>query len=175
MHELCKVDAALKKRLDAMEDDALAIAGATPSTAFSHTNALLTELAETQDWALLREQAERHLVSHDMAVATLAKRMIALSLANSHNTADKEVAIEFYRSLIGTGSSEISDSGNLTTLLAEAGNFDEARIVVLDGIRKFPAKAEYFVEIGQKIVEATGDKDFRKQMDLAIAEREKSD
>jgi hypothetical protein len=34
----------------------------------------------------------------------------------------------------------------------------------LDGIGKFPSRQLYFVEIGMKIVEATGDKTFRSKL-----------
>jgi len=47
--------------------------------------------------------------------------------------------------------------------------------VVLEGIKRFPAKADYFSRIGQTIVEAKGDKDFREQMKATIAERGKGD
>ena len=108
-------------------------------------------------------------------VALQAKRLLALSLANSDETVDKEAAIELYRSLTGAESAEPSDAGNLATLLFEASNLDDARTVVLLGIRKFPTQADYFAAIGHKIVEATGDKDFRKQMEAAISERDEGD
>lgn len=175
LHELCKVDTALEHRLDAQESDAQMLASAVAPTSFSHTNALLTELAAANEWALLCKQAERHVDSPNPAVAILAKRLLALSLANSDEAIDKEKAIKLYRSLAGAESAESHDAGNLATLLFEAGSLVEARTVVLEGIRKFQAKADYFAEIGQKIVEATGDKDFRKQMEAAIAERGKSE
>lgn len=175
LHKLCEADAALKNRLDAQESDARALASTTPPGSFSHTNALLTELAAAQEWVLLREQAQRHVVSLDPAVAILAKQLLALSLANSDETADKETAIELYWSLAGAESAKFSDVGNLAALLIEAGELDKARTAVLEGIRDFPEKADYFAEIGQKIVEETGDRDFRQQMEVAIAKRGKSD
>lgn len=175
LHELGEADAAMKDRLDAQESDARVLASAAPPRSFSHTSTLLTELAAAQEWVLLREHSQRHVVSPDPAVAILAHRLLALSLANSDEAADKETAIELYRALAGAESAELSDAGNLANLLIEAGNLDKARTVVLEGIRKFPAKADYFTGIGQKIVKATGDKDFRKRMEAAISERGKSD
>jgi hypothetical protein len=101
--------------------------------------------------------------------------MLALSLANSGEAADKETAIGIYRSLAGAEAAEPSDAGNLATLLIDGGNYEEAKSVVFEGIKRFPAKANYLSEIGQRIVEAKGDKDFREQMRAAIAERGKRD
>jgi len=175
LRHLCDEDSALGDRLDEQERDARVLAATSPATAFSHTSALLTELAEVQDWAQLREQAERHMDSPDPGICTLAKRMMALSLANSDEPGDKEAAIELYRSIKGTASAEFSDTGNLAILLAECGNNDEAKAIVLEGMKKFSDRAEYFSEIGQRLVAATGDKDFRKQMEAAIAERGKNE
>ncbi len=175
LNDLCNADPALKGRLAAQENDAQMLASTEPPQSFSHASALLTELVSTQDWVLLREHAQRHLDSPDRAVALQAKRMLALSLAHSDDAADKETAIALYRSLAGDESAESIDAGNLATLLIEAGELEEAKVAVIDGIGKFPAKADYFSGIGQKIVEATGDRTFRKQMEAAVAERGKRD
>jgi hypothetical protein len=98
--------------------------------------------------------------------------MLALSLANSGEAVDKETAIEIYRSLVGAESAEFSDSGNMAILLIDRGKCEEAKSVVLEGIKRFPAKADYFSGIGQKIVEAKGDKIFREQIKATIVERE---
>lgn len=173
LRELCDADSGLQGRLADQEKDAQILASTEPPESFSHTAALLADLVDAQEWALLREQAQRHVDSCDPGVAIQAKRMLALSLGRSDEAADKETAVELYQSLAGAESGEISDTGNLATLLLEAGRMDEAKAAVLGGIRKFPAKAAYFFEIGQKIVEATGDKDFRKQMESTIGERSK--
>ena len=125
---------------------------------------------------MLREHAQRYVDSTDPAVAIQAKRMLALSLAHSYAASDKEAAVELYRSLAGDDSAEISDTGNLATLLIEEGHMDEAKAAVLGGIGKFAAdRTDYFFQIGQKIVEATGDRNFRREMEGAIAERGKRD
>lgn len=175
LHELCDEDAELKVRLASQENDSQALAIAAPLTSFSHTSVLLNELATAQEWRPLIDQSQRHAVSPDPGVATLAKRFLALGLGNSDDAADKDAAIELYRSLAGTESAEFSDTGNAALLLFEVNKPHEAVTVVLEGIRKFPTKAGYFSEIGQKIVEATGDKDFRKKMKAAISERGKGD
>lgn len=175
LHELCEADAAMKERLDAQERDSRILGNTAPSSSFSHTTGLLTDLAAAQEWDLLHEQSLRHVDSPDPAVAILATRLLALSLANSPEADDKKTAIGLLRSLTEAESSESSDAGNLATLLFEASNFDEARTVVLEGIRKYSAQADYFAAIGQKIVEATGDREFRKQMEAAISERDESD
>lgn len=175
LQELCCMDSTLEARLAAQEGDAKMLASTEPHEGFSNTRALLEELAAAQEWALLREHAQRHVDSLDPAAAIHAKRMLALGLAHSDEATDKETAIELYRSLSGDESTEFTDVGNLVTLLIDADGFDEAKAVVLDGIVKFPAKADYYSEMGQRIVEATGDRLFRQQMETALTERGKGD
>jgi len=165
----------LKARLADQEKDARMLAEAEPQKGFSHTGALLAELAAAHDWDLLREQAARHLESPDRTVAIQARRMLALGLAQSEEAADRAAATELYRSLAKEGLAEAADVGNLATLLVDAGSFDEARVVLLDGVGKFGADAPGgFLEIGQRIVEATGDREFRKELE-AIAARGRRD
>jgi hypothetical protein len=172
----CKTDPELKSRLDDQEKDAVAIAGTEPKTSFSHTSALLAELAKAGEWAELRAQASRHLDSPDLAFARQAKRLLALGFANSEVAADKMTSAELYRSLIQEGSAEPTDAGNLATLLLDSGSIDEAKSAVLDGIAKFPAKcAQYFFSIGLKIVDAIGEREFRKQLEAALEARGKRD
>lgn len=176
LEELCNAHPALRARLAEQESDAQTLASAGPREPFSHTGALLAELAATQDWGLLREQAERHLDSPDRTVAIQAKRMLALSLAHSEEPADKATAIDLYRSMTKGDSLEASDAGNIATLLIEAESFEEAKAIVLNGIETFAAKAtEYFFQIGLKIVETSGDRKFRKQLEEAAQARGKRD
>ena len=167
---LCTADSACQLRLEEHEKDARRLANSEPRETFSHTFSLLADLAATRDWSLLRKQAERHVESADPTVATQAKRMLALALANSDEPADKGEAIQYYRSLAESESAVSSDIGNLAILLADDGCMDDAAEVVLNGIRMFPAKENDFAEIGQKIVEATGNRDFRKQIENTIRE-----
>jgi hypothetical protein len=175
LDEICATYPELRSRLTDQERDAQTMASTEPLTSFSHTGALLAELATAHEWGLLRAQAERHVDSPDLAVAIHAKRMLALSLAHSEETADKAAAAVLYRSL-AQNLSEVTDVGNLVTLLIEVGSFAEAKAVLIDGIKKFPSKSTaYFFEIGLKIVEAMGDRTFRKTMEEAIVERGQRD
>jgi Calcineurin-like phosphoesterase len=169
LQENCHAHPELMPRLTEQEKDAQAIAIPESQASFSHTVALLTELAEAREWDQLRAQAERHLDSTDGTLARQAKRMLALSFANSEKAADKAAATTLYRLLIQEGSAEVTDTGNLATLLIEASSFEEAQIAVLEGIEKFPGQAAgYLYQIGASIVEATGDKEFRKQLKAAV-------
>lgn len=176
LEEICNAQLNLKTRLAEHEQDAQTLASTEPPKSFTHTGALLAELAAGKEWALLREQAKRHMDSADSAIAIDATRMLALSLAHSNEISEKKVAVELYRSLAEDGSARLSDIGNLATLLIEAGHMDEAKAAVLDGIRKFPPnQRDYLFQIGQRIVEATGDRNFRKQMETAKGEIGKGD
>jgi predicted phosphodiesterase len=170
LKELSEAQPTLRVRLAEREGDAQMLASAQPSESFSHTGALLAELAGAQDWDLLREQAARHLGSSDRTVAIQAKRMLALCFAQSEEAMDKIRATELYRSLWEEGVAELGDVGNLATLLIDTGNLEEAKVVVLNGIEKFAhGPLGRLIEIGQRIVEATGDRAFRRQLDAPIA------
>jgi predicted phosphodiesterase len=177
LEQRCITDADLRARLDDREKDAVAMSAADlQQPTFSHTLALLAELAEGGEWSELRAQAERHADSSDPAVAIQAKRMLALSLANSTAAVDKEAAAALYRSLLTEADTEPSDAGNLAKLLIEARSFDEAQRVILAGIEGCATKtAGYFSEIGLKIVEATSNREFRRQMEAAVEARSKRD
>ncbi|MCY3981577.1 MAG: metallophosphoesterase [Alphaproteobacteria bacterium] len=172
LRRLCDDDAVLRGRLDEHERDARILAAARPARAFSHTKALLGELADERDWFRLHKQASRHMESHEPTMRTFAMRMMALSLANSEERAEKTKAAELYRAVTDTELAEFSDVGNLSILLVDAGDSKQAKEVVLEGLKRFPSKRQYFSEIGQHIVEATGDKGFRGRLEAAMAERE---
>ena len=176
LEENCEANPELKTRLDEQEKDARVIATAEPQASFSHTTALLEELAGAHEWGLLRAQAERNMDSSDRPVALHAKRMLALTLAHSQEASDKAAATQLYQSLIQEDPTNATDAGNLATLLINTGSFEEAKRAVLDGIEKFPAKAAgYFSQIGLMIVDATGDREFRKKLEAAVAARGKRD
>ena len=175
LRRLCKEDRTLRTRIDLLERDAQVLAATSAKTPFSHSTALLTELAAEQDWVQLQNLAQRHMESHDPHMRTLATRMMARSLASSDEITDDEAAIELYRSITDTEFAEHSDAGNLSILLAKSGNYDEARKMVLKGIDQFPSRKEYFFEIGQMIVGETGDKEFRQQIETALVESNESE
>jgi hypothetical protein len=163
-------------RLDRQEADARMLAEAEPTRGASHTAALLTALATAGDWHQLREQAARHAESSDPNVAIQARRMLALGLAQSSEAPDRGAAVDLYRSLAAEGLGEAVDLANLATLLSDGGLVDEAKAVVLEGIARFGASASLgFHEIGLRIVEKTGDRDFREQLKAAIAARARRD
>jgi predicted phosphodiesterase len=162
---------ALRARLDEREADARALAGAEPLKPFAHTLALLRELATAQEWTLLHEQAERHLESADEAAAREAKRMLALALAHSEEEAEKRRAADLYRSLAGMEEATPDDLVALASLLAGFREHNDAKSVVLSGMGRFPDAADSFVTIGHAIVEATGDRPFRDELNARRAAR----
>jgi hypothetical protein len=166
-------DSALKTRLGALDQDARSIAATAPAHGFSHTLALLQEIAKEQDWAGLQEQAARHIGAGDDELSQGATRFLALALSHSSGPHDKEKAISLYETVIAGKSAEPGDSAVLAALLSEAGRQDEAKKAVLAAIAKFPDQSAAFSEIGQKLVEATGDRDFREKLDKAVKARAK--
>jgi hypothetical protein len=169
---LCAVETPLKARLDEQERDARRLAGAESHSSFAHTAALLRELAGTHEWGLLRDQAERHANADDPPLALEAKRMLALALANSSEPADKDAAIALYRTLADSAPPDPTDAGNLATLLTERGAHDDAGEALLRGVAVCPPeRLNYLAEIGYRIVEATGSREFRERLRVAIAGR----
>ena len=161
---LCKLNSELCGRLKIHNRDSQMLAGSEPRESFSHTLRLFDELASSQDWSLLREQAERHLAIDDPDVAAKGRRYLALALANSLEQTDKAEAIGHYRLLIGSDDVEFTDVGNLSLLLFDQECMDEAMDAVIEGIGRFPNKRMYYLEIGNKIVEAAGEKELRLRL-----------
>jgi 3',5'-cyclic AMP phosphodiesterase CpdA len=160
----------LGTRLRALEADARALAAVEPVESFSHTVAMLDEIASTGDWGLLREQAERHLDSPSPPVALAARRRQALALANGTERAEKEAAAALYQDLSRSEVFDQTDFGNLALLLVEIGDQGRARDALLSGIAACGATS-YLMDIGHKIVEETGDRAFRKQLEAALSDR----
>lgn len=171
LENACIVNAELKSRLADAEKDALAIAATTQGSPFSHTVALLDEVAVAQDWPQLRDLSERHLDSSETELARKATRCLALALSHSTETVERAHAISLYQSLTSEANAEADDVAMLASLLSGTKRYEEAKSTVLGGIAKFPDKDAAFAEIGQRIVEATGDKAFRKRMDETVKAR----
>ena len=98
--------------------------------------------------------------------------MLALALANAPDATDKAAAVALYRSLVESASPDPTDAGNLATLLTETGDHDQAKAALLQGLAICPPdRLDYLAEIGYRIVEATGDRDFRDRLMAEIEQR----
>ena len=176
LQELGSADFDLASRLAAQEEDAKKLASTELPEGFSYTIILLKELATAQEWILLRNHSQRHADSLDPDVAICAKRMLALGLAHSDEAADRKAAMEIYRRLAEQTPTDFTDIGNLAILLTDDSkeeSHSEAKALVLDGINRYPLKADYFMNIGQRIVEATGDRRFRQRIEALVKARGK--
>ena len=170
--ELAEADATVKGRLDALEADAVDLAATEPRDSFSHTVAMLREIAETGDWDVLRTQAKRHIGSPLSEVRVASQRMLALALGNNAERAKMERAASLYEELCESEQSLHTDYGNLATLLVELGNIEQAQQIVLRGIATCePFATRYLAQIGQTIVEETGNREYRTRLEAAIAEK----
>jgi len=137
---------------------------------------LFADLVSSQDWELLREQALRHLGSSDNAVVIQARRMLALALAHSPDGASRNDAVQQYERLVLDGIASVQDRGNLATLLSNLGRHDDAKAVVLEATRIGSTEnLGYLQEIGQRLVEQTGDREFRRRLEAAVARRDSHD
>lgn len=178
LQELGELHPDLRARLADQEQEAKILADAERANrkAPSYAIALLTDIADAGDWLLLREYAERHLESPDRRVAGYARRMLAYGLAHSADPADKLKAVSLYKSAIAEGQGSAADIRNLARLLIERSDFSEAKDLILRAIREQgDAGSSALHEIGLSLVESTGDRDFRRQLDAAIAARDGRD
>ena len=153
--------------------DAANLAGAENATPFRHTLGLLDDLLAQGDWEGLREQAERCCKIDSSAVAAKGKRMLALCLARYTERDDRSRAMCLYRDLTLSGHDEAGDWAALATMLMDDGNHENAKTTVREGIRRFPKTIDGFVEVGMKIVAATGDVGFRDELRMCRAEEER--
>ena len=166
----CQSDAVLASRLAQQDTDVRSLFAAQPKVSFAVD--LFADLVRSQEWELLAEQAGRHLENPDASTQVQARRMLAFALAHSAEDSDRNEAILAYETLIHDDLAEAQDRGNLAALLLDMGRSDVAKAVVLEAIAASSREAlELFNGIGQRIVGQTGDRDFRKQLGAAIAER----
>ena len=170
---LCESDPELRTRLDQQDEDARLMALVEPASTFEYTLDLFAELAAAGEWDLLREQSSRHLSSTDSSLASQAKRSLAVALAHSEDLHNRREAAALYKSLLATGLADPTDAVNLATLLFEIGDIEDAKAAVLSGTTRWPEAATQLTQIGQRIVEATGDRDFRDQ--LIVGSKRKED
>ena len=169
---LCTTDSSLRNRLDEQEEDAHRLATIQPQSAFAHTLDLLAELASAHDWGLLCEHAERHVDSPYPLLSIQARRSLALGLVHSGEPEDRLHAVTLYQILADLDSPEPSDVCSLATLLADDGQWKQAKVTVLSGIANCsPDVTQQLGEIGYRIVTSTGDRAFRDQLTASIAER----
>ena len=126
-----------------------------------HTVDLLKDLIRTDDWDGARGLAERTInVSEGSSRAKVA-RILALCLARSTDECDKVRAVELYSEVVASDSAVPGDLGELATLMTQLNRYDEAKAMIRDGIVRFPDQYQAFVEIGMRLVQECGDRDFR--------------
>ena len=94
-------------------------------------------------------------------------RALALCLARSTEESDKVHAVELYAEVVESEQAEPGDWGALATLMTGLKSYDGAKAVIRDGIERFPDQSQAFAEIGMRLVQECGDRDFR---DWLIAE-----
>ena len=164
LESICQFDAGIAEQIEMRDRNALDLSGRDRSQPFAHTVALMKDFLAAGRWDELQELAERCRDSDELHVAAIAARMLALCLARSSERAHRKRAIGLYRELVSSNPSSAEDRAGLATLLTDDGAHDDAKAVVLEGLTRFPSKCDRFVEIGMKIVAATGDTVFREEL-----------
>ena len=153
---------AVVKRYISMQNEARQRMHATGNgEPLRHTVELLEDLVRTDDWHGARNLAERTMDVSEGASRIRVSRILALCLARSTEESDKSRAVELYQQAMESDEAEPGDCGALATLMAELERCEEAKRVIRDGVRRFPKRSEAFVEAGMRIVELSGDRDFR--------------
>lgn len=101
-----------------------------------------------------------------------AKRALADALAHLETPADRRRAVTIYRELTDVETPAPVDVVGFAFLLMGEERYADAKSVVLSGIAKCPDEGvRQVAEAGQTIVRELGDRDFRKRLEKAIAER----
>ena len=159
---VCKTNNDLQKELTMRNTNARKLADTDNNIAFQHTMAMFDEQLATEEWETLRMHAERNCDLANPTVSAKAKRMLALCLTQSTEHADCNRAIGLYRELTSLADGKAEDWASLAILLTDNGKHDQAKETVINAINAFPQSINGYVEIGMKIVEATGDLDFRE-------------
>ena len=162
LEEVCETYHELRAELEARETNARKLAGTGPRVPFQHTLALLDELRSSDDWNALREQAERSCDLKNPVVAAEAKRMLALCLARSTEQGERQRAARIYQELIDSAEGRADDWASLATLQIDDEDSAQAQETIRNAIMTLPAYVDRFIEIGRKILEATGDVEFRE-------------
>lgn len=155
------VSETLAKELQARNANARLLAKMQQSDPYRHTSTLMDKLLATEDWTTLRIYAERHLTNTDPATALKAKRYLALCLAQSTEDVERQRAIRLFGELISLPDRQLDDYACLATLLTDDGRYNQAKTVVVGALELYPDSIKGFADIGMKIVQATGDLDFR--------------
>ena len=164
-----QADPELWERLLAYDADARDLVSGSSSVKESYSDSLFAELTEEGEWHALREMCERHLrQGGDLNRETVPLRYYGLALSNSLETLDKSEATEVYRELSNRHDPDHTDFGNLALLLLESGDYEDAKRAVVSGIQEFPHETAYFGNIGQKIVEESGDRKFRARLNEVL-------
>ena len=164
LRTMMKDENGLKEHMARRDRDARRLSGTSKSEPFGHTLALLDDLLAAGEWEELRGLAERCSTLDDPLAAAKATRLLALCLARSSEVVDRSRATDLYRQLAVSEQAEWVDWAGLATLLADDGHHDQAQVAVMAGIRDFPEHPDVFIQIGMKIVAATGDIDFREKL-----------
>lgn len=162
LKDICKTNNDLQIELTLRNTNARKLADTDDNNAFQHTMELFDELLASEDWETLRMQAERNCDLENPIVAAKAKRMLALCLAQATEQEDCNRAIGLYKELTSSSNAEAEDWASLATLLTDNGMHDQAKETVVNAISAFPERINGYIEIGMKIVEATGDLGFRE-------------
>jgi hypothetical protein len=166
----CQSDQVLSERLSRQEADVRSLYARQPRETFAAD--LLAELASTQEWELLRAQAERQMTSPNQLVVVRARQMLALAMAHAPDEADRREAVRLYRAFVEDGLAEPADRACLAALLHGFGEPDEAKRIVLESLeRSPPGDIPNLMALGQRLVAETGDREFRQALEAMLAKR----
>ena len=154
----------LQEQLILRNTVATKLAGGEDNTPYHHTLSRIDDLVAQEDWEGLRVLAERCCKLNNAVVAARGKRALALCFARNTERDDRLRSIKLYRELTESKYSEAEDWAALATMMMYEGKHEEAKTAVQDGMHAFPGKTRGFVDVGMKIVEATGDIEFRNEL-----------
>ena len=163
LDSMSKSNPTIAAALEMRDTFARSLAGASETTPFSHTAALLKDLVDEGDWTALAEQARRSSDAVDPALRKLSRRMLARAMAESGTTAGVEAATLLYDDLIEIGEAEEADFAGYAALSARVGDFDRAKVLVMECVSKYPDSVDRLATVAHSLVAETGDRAFRDE------------
>jgi calcineurin-like phosphoesterase family protein len=165
LETLVDENASFVGELDRRDANARALAGNQKGGSFANMRALMDELTQDQDWSELSRVARRALSSENSEIVVTAKRYLARSLAHSEDASDHLEARELFAELFDEGIASSEDAGAYVSILIGDNAHEDAKTVLRRVVATFPNIIASSVALGREIVMATGDLQFRDEVD----------
>lgn len=154
----------VRKALEVRDEEAKTYARTEGIGATHFTVETLRDVRRSDDFATLKQLANRHTDDPNPEVRREALRGLALVHARSPIEADRDRAVSLLSEVCDSPQSEVEDFVTLIQLLINRNQVEVAKDRLRSAFKKFPEKSDGFAEIGMTLVTLTGDRAFRDEL-----------